>query len=195
MDEKRRQIETAWQVSEGFDRVRKKISENKAPDNPEVALSNLINKHSEKMADIDRAWKEHGENKPNYEKMNQTISSIYPQYNELKGAEGDRRNVFLDVHANAEGYHSVGVYQDKLQEVSDNKSSEIVYKDFIDIPAHWSNKQAENFFEMSLNGSIISEYLFDKYIKSNAKDVSSFLAREQSKKEAIKLVKERRDLP
>jgi len=56
MSEKQQQIETAWKVSEGFDRVRGKINTKKANDD----LENFKTEpYQHKAKDVNEAWSEH----------------------------------------------------------------------------------------------------------------------------------------
>ena len=65
MSEKQQQIDTAWKVSEGFDRVRGKINKKKANENAELDMidykrkNNMEAPFSKKMKDVDEAWSEH----------------------------------------------------------------------------------------------------------------------------------------
>lgn len=65
MKEKQHQIDTDWKVSEGFDRVYRKINEKKACENTGLDMidykreNNMEAPFSKKMEDIDKAWSEH----------------------------------------------------------------------------------------------------------------------------------------
>lgn len=117
------------------------------------------------------------------QEKNKTILSIDPNYEEK--IEGDRRGVFYDEHYDfpSDSYY-VDVYEERSKDAYTGRLTDTVYQDgssYTDwgcgafIPEHWSNKQAENYLEMKANGYKISEKLFDKYIKSDAKDFDVFL--------------------
>ena len=65
MNDKKQQIEAAWKVSEGFDRVHGKINKKKARENANLDMidykreNNMEAPFSKKMKDIDKAWSEH----------------------------------------------------------------------------------------------------------------------------------------
>ena len=60
MSEKQQQIDTAWKVSEGFDRVRGKINKKKANEKSSNDLKNFKNEpFQHKAKDINEAWSEY----------------------------------------------------------------------------------------------------------------------------------------
>lgn len=169
--------------------------------NPEIN-SILFDKEEQERIEAEQAQEDYFESQREYEEelnrqkdeeyeqkisamqeKNKTILSIDPNYEEK--LEGDRRGVFYDEHYDfISDNYSVNIYEERSEDAYTGRLTDTVYQDgssYTDwgcgtsIPKHWSNEKAENYLEMKASGYKISEKLFDKYIKSGAKDFDAFL--------------------
>ena len=169
--------------------------------NPEIN-SILYDKEEQERLDEEQAQKEYFESQIEYKEeqerrekeeyeqktkeikeKNKKILSIDPNYEEE--LKGDRRGVFYDEHYdfNNDSFY-VDVYEERPEGAYTGRLTDTVYQGGssytnwgcgASIPAHWSNKNAEDYLEMRSNGYKISEKLFDKYLKSEAKNIDAFL--------------------
>lgn len=188
--------------------------------NPEIN-SILFDKEEQEKIESEQAWEEYLESQRGYEEelnrrkeeeyeqkikamqeKNETILSLDPNYEEK--LEGDRRGIFYDDHRNVDNEHHINVYEERPQDAYVGELTDTVYLDGssstywgagTDIPAHWNNKQAENYLEMRANGYKVSEKMFDNYIKSDAKDFDTFLNIERVRCKINKNVKKAEKSP
>lgn len=141
---------------------------------------------------------EEEEKAEDFRKKNQLILSVDPNHDaEL---EGNRRHVYFNDHYDfISDRHHFDVYDERNEGDYVGRLTDTRYQDGVSytdwgqitsIPSHWSNDQAENYLEMKSEGYQISEKLFDKYIKSGAKDVFSFLNIEKVRSKISKTEKE-----
>jgi len=128
----------------------------------------------------------------NYNKIARLARNVERDHNEK--LSGSRFYVTYNDSCDLNGEHSIRVVDDYPEDGYRGRLIDTRYADGLmewtdwgqqtDVPSQWTNENIEQFLEIRANGVPLSEVLYDRFLNSDAKDITLFLQAEKEKQES-----------